>query len=222
MTADRRFNVCFHGIGTPARELESGESAYWISPGLFEEILDFAAATAAVDLSFDDGNASDVEIALPALKARELRAAFFPLAARMDAAGSLSRDGLRALVADEMTIGSHGMTHKPWRTLDDAALDDEFVTARGILEEAAGVSIAWAACPLGSYDRRVLGKLRAQRYARVFTSDASATRPDAWLQARYSVRAGDTVASIRALIDAQQRLSGRTVSAARIAAKRLR
>ena len=30
-------NVCFHGIGTPDRELEPGEDKYWISTELFAD-----------------------------------------------------------------------------------------------------------------------------------------------------------------------------------------
>ena len=50
-------------------------------------------------LSFDDGNSSDVEIALPALRERGLPRRFFVVAGRLDRPGSLSRDDVRELHA---------------------------------------------------------------------------------------------------------------------------
>ena len=86
----RHVNLCFHGIGTPERELEPGEEDYWISQETFLAVLDDVAQHRDAVVSFDDGNASDVEIGLPALVERDLRATFFVLAGRLDAPGCLS------------------------------------------------------------------------------------------------------------------------------------
>ena len=57
--------------GTWRVRWELGEAPYWISELMFETILDrVAAAPARYRLSFDDGNASDHDIALPRLLAR--------------------------------------------------------------------------------------------------------------------------------------------------------
>src|SRR5207249_4098380 len=40
MADDRCINICFHGVGTPRRELEPGEDVYWISEDAFRRILD--------------------------------------------------------------------------------------------------------------------------------------------------------------------------------------
>ena len=112
-------NLCFHGIGTPARDTEPGEDAYWISTDLYRRVLDVVAEDPHVRISFDDGNASDVEIGLPGLVERGLTATFFVLAGRLDQPGSLAVDDVRALATAGMRIGSHGMDHRPWRGLDD-------------------------------------------------------------------------------------------------------
>ena len=101
----RVVNVCFHGIGTPQRVLEPGEDSYWISRDTFLGVLDRVVDRDHVRLSFDDGNASDVEFALPALLERGLTATFFVVAGRLDQPGSLSRDDVRRLHDAGMTIG---------------------------------------------------------------------------------------------------------------------
>jgi len=222
MNMDHTANICFHGIGVPGREREPGEHHYWIPIELFDEILDYAAGNPRVNLSFDDGNASDVEIGLPALAARGLRAGFFPVAARIGQPGSVDRRGLRALVQHDMTIGSHGMRHRSWRGLGAADLDEELIEARKIIADASGTTVTTAACPLGLYDRAVLGRLRALDYTRVFTSDRSNSRPTAWLQPRFSVRETDTVEDVRAIVEGTRPRRRRVASAARMAIKRLR
>jgi peptidoglycan/xylan/chitin deacetylase (PgdA/CDA1 family) len=191
------FNICFHGVGRPGRDLEPGEECYWVGRDRFLRLLDELATWPAVRLSFDDGNRSDVETALPALRERGLTADFFPLAGRLGTPGSLDAADLRELRAGGMRIGSHGMWHRPWRRMDPRTRHEELVTARQVLAEAAGGSVEAAACPLGRYDRRVLADLRKLRYRPVYTSDRRPARPGAWLQPRHSVRRDDTVGTLR-------------------------
>ena len=203
------YGICFHGIGTPGRELEPGETRYWISADAFLGMLDVLAACPAVRISFDDGNASDIELGLPALQERGLTATFFALAGRLDLPGSLSPADLRALVAAGMTIGTHGMDHRPWRGLDESEQQRELVQARDELAEVVGVPVTQAALPLGRYDRRLLSQLRRLGYAAVHTSDRRWGSEGAWLQPRFSVRDHDTVASVRAEVLTRQPLGRR-------------
>jgi peptidoglycan/xylan/chitin deacetylase (PgdA/CDA1 family) len=193
-------NLCFHGIGTVAHEREPGESRYWVTKNTFLRILDEVRESPGVSLSFDDGNRSDVTVALPALAERAVAASFFALAGRLDDPASLSPPDLRELRDAGMAIGSHGWTHTPWRGLDDATARRELVDARAALAEASGGEIHDAALPLGRYDRHVLRRLKQVGYRRVYTSDRLPARPDAWLQARYSVTAHDTAETIRSVI----------------------
>ena len=74
-------NISFHGIGTPeGPEREPDEHRYWVTESAFLRVLDLCASVPNVRLSFDDGNASDAAIALPALLERGLSADFFPIA----------------------------------------------------------------------------------------------------------------------------------------------
>jgi len=215
-------NLCFHGIGEPARETEPGEDAYWISTDLYLRVLDLVQGDPRVRISFDDGNASDVEIGLPALLDRGLTATFFVLAGRLDQPGSLSRADVRALAAAGMRIGSHGMDHRPWRGLDTSALDRELVQARAELESVSAGVVDHAALPLGRYDRRLLHHVRRSGYTRLHTSDRTWARDGAWLQPRFSLRQRDTVDSVRREMLTRASPAHRARRTAVITAKRLR
>ena len=125
-------------------------------------------------------------------------ATFFVVAGRIDTPGSLSADGVRALVGSGMRIGAHGLAHRPWRSLDHDGLEAEMRAAHTIAE-LARVPIREAACPFGSYDRRVLTMLRRHGFRRVYTVDGGHAKRDAWLQPRYTVQKDDTPADIERL-----------------------
>jgi peptidoglycan/xylan/chitin deacetylase (PgdA/CDA1 family) len=190
-------NLCFHGIGRPGRELEPGEADYWVDERGFAAALDLVADRDDVRISFDDGNASDVEVGLPALVERGLTGRFFLLAGRVGRAGSVDRDGIRALVAAGMAVGTHGMAHRPWSGTEGFDRHAELIDARVLLSAWAGVRVDTAACPLGRYDRHVLADLRELGYRTVFTSDRRRSPAAAWLQHRYSVRCDDTPVTLR-------------------------
>lgn len=192
-------HVCFHGIGPPGSGVPAADEGYFVPEDLFLAALDLIGAEQAgpVQLSFDDGYASDVEIALPALAERGLSARFFPVAGHLGRPGYLDASGVRELAAAAMIIGSHGMRHRSWRGLETRERQEELVEAREVLQAATGLPVESAACPFGAYDRRILASLREHGYAPVFTSDQRPARAGAWLQPRYTVRCTDTLASIR-------------------------
>lgn len=193
-------NLNLHGVGEPLHPLEDGEAEFWIGEDAFLSMLDEVAERRGVRLSFDDGNASDVAVALPALRERGLTATFFPIAGRLGEPGSLSPQDLRVLAREGMVIGSHGMRHRPWRGLPERARREEWIEAREVLAAAIGRPVDMAACPLGEYDRDVVLGLRRLGYRRVFTSDPRPTRAHTWLQPRFTMRRDTGVESLRRLL----------------------
>jgi peptidoglycan/xylan/chitin deacetylase (PgdA/CDA1 family) len=193
---DRVLNLCFHGLGVPGHELEPGEAGLWIEPVRFEELVDASVRFPPVRITIDDGNASDVEFALPALRQRNLTAEFFIISGRIGRSGSLDARDIRSLVKAGMTVGSHGLSHRPWRALSTRELLQELGDAQRAIAAAAGQPVSHVACPLGSYDRRVLSVLRRCGYSRVYTVDGPPAKRDAWLQSRYTVRSDDTPGDI--------------------------
>jgi peptidoglycan/xylan/chitin deacetylase (PgdA/CDA1 family) len=193
----RVLNICFHGIGTPQRSLEPGESRYWITIDNFHRMLDEIAGWPHVRISFDDGNVSDIEIGLAALIQRNLTATFFVLAGRLTSPGSLDDGDIRELRRNQMTIGTHGMDHLPWRDMSRDTRDRELVEARRRIADISASPVDEAALPLGRYDRRLLSDLRQLGYVAVHTSDRRAAHLGSWLQPRFSVRSDDTPQTLR-------------------------
>jgi peptidoglycan/xylan/chitin deacetylase (PgdA/CDA1 family) len=216
-----RLNITFHGIGEVPETVSGGEAAVWVDPDDFHAALDRLAPHERVRITFDDGNRSDVELALPALKDRGLVGRFFVVVDRIGETGYLDADDLRELAREGMTIGSHGVAHRPWRTVDDAALSDEVMRSRQVLESIVGRPVVEAACPFGSYDRRVLRAVRRAGYCRVYTSDGGWTHDAFWLQARNTLRAGTAAKTAAVLLRGPQPIAS-AADAVRQTAKRLR
>jgi peptidoglycan/xylan/chitin deacetylase (PgdA/CDA1 family) len=184
----RCINVTVHGIGPAARTLDPGDDRTWVSVDQFEQVLDAIASRDDVRLTFDDGNASDVDIALPRLVERGLRGEFFIIAGLLGEPGRVDAAGIRRLVDAGMSIGSHGWAHRDWRRIDEWQATEEIVDAQRVLSGLSGQPVKAVAVPFGSYDRHVLRRLRHANVARVYTSDGGLARPDAWLQPRTSLR----------------------------------
>ncbi|WP_328649934.1 polysaccharide deacetylase family protein [Amycolatopsis sp. NBC_00348] len=177
-----------HGIGRPARQLEPGENERWVTVEQFDRVLDAVEERADVHLTFDDGNESDVEIALPRLVERGLTAEFFPLAGRLGQRGYLDHDALRDLARAGMEIGSHGWEPRDWRRLDDRHARRELTDAPKLLGDLCGRPVRRYSLPFGAYDRRVLDRLREAGATRVYASDGGETSRDGWLQPRTELR----------------------------------
>ncbi len=220
-------NVTVHGIGRPVRPLDDGEDDIWISVDQFEGLLDAAVGRPDVTVTFDDGNLSDLEIGLPRLLERGLKARFYICAGLLGEPGRLDASGVRELHRAGMVIGSHGWTHRDWRSLDwspagASVVDDEMVRARRELEQLTGSPVTEVAVPFGSYDRHVVRTLRRTGVSRVYTSDGGWARRGTWLQARTSIHGHDGPDWPQRVMvdrpDLQRRLRGRLAGAA----KRLR
>lgn len=215
-------NLTVHGIGPYPRTLDPGEDGTWVTVGQFEQVLDAVMGRPDVRITFDDGNASDVEIALPRLRERGLTAEFFVLAGLLGQPGRLDADGVRELVRAGMRVGSHGWAHRDWRRIGRQEADEEIGRANALLSDLTGQPVTRVAIPFGSYDRHVLRRLRRAGLSRAYTSDGGRARPDAWLQARTSLTCDLDDAWTRAVLDGRPSLRRRARRVAARAFKRLR
>lgn len=193
--------VIVHGIGDPPRERDPGEAQVWVSVAQFEQLLDAAVGRADIRITFDDGNTSDLEIGLPRLQERGLRAEFFVLAGLLGEPGRLDVAGVRELISAGMRIGSHGWAHRDWRGMSEEEADQEISEAIRVLDELCRTPVRRVAVPYGSYDRQVLGRLRRARVERVYTSDGGPGRVGDWLQPRTSLHSDIDAAWIRDVFD---------------------
>ena len=179
----------FHGIGTPKSNVALKEVTFWLDKANFLRVLDELAQAVqelqiSIKITFDDGNSSDVETALPALVSRGLQATFFICSGRIGLGGYLNETDINELTEHGMKIGSHGVRHICWRGLNNADLEDEIFSSKAALEQVCRSKVKMAAIPFGSYDRRVLGKLKWAGYEEVYTSDGGFANQDSWMKPR--------------------------------------
>lgn len=194
--------LIFHGIGSPRADLPADEHPYWISRDFFEEVVAFVAERAddrRILMTFDDGNASDL-YAAEQLRRRDLHGKFFLLTGRFGQSHYVSRGEARDLTRDGFEVGLHGHDHVDWRRASDAQLDSELITARSELAAAIGMPVTSVALPFGAYNRRVIRRLRGEKFARVYTSDEGPARADAYFQARTSVMVHHRIEDVERLI----------------------
>lgn len=199
----RRVVLNFHGLGAPGRALEAGEAPYWVSADFFAEALALAdrlSDRVETTITFDDGNASDIEIAAPLLARAHRKATFFVLADRIGAAGSLEAVALRQLAGEGHQIGSHGAAHVDWRALDAAGQMREWREARATIAEALGQKITEAAIPFGRYNAAVIRGLKREGYDCAWSSDGGAWTPGRFLRPRTSPRKDMTLETLEATL----------------------
>lgn len=192
-----------HGIGAPARPYEEGEQPYWISEARFAELLDLLdeiGPRVPVSLSFDDSNESDFAIGYPALRARGRSASIFVLAGKLGQPGYLNEAQLAELDAKGFEIGSHGLHHRAWTELDDAALEDETAGSRARLEQVLGRPVRAAGIPFGRYDGRVLRAIARAGYERAYSSDGWPRLRAAAPLPRFSIRSDTDLGWLRAAL----------------------
>lgn len=105
--------------------------------------------TRALVISFDDGDVSNIEIALPLLQARGLTAEFFITSGFIGQNGRMSADDVRSLGAAGMGVGAHGRSHALLEDLDAVALDAELRDSKHALQDILGCEVDALALPGG-------------------------------------------------------------------------
>ena len=109
---------------------------YNVSAELFAEwIATISRALPQCLVTFDDGNKSDIEIALPILKKHNVAAKFFPTISQIGGQDYMTWDDIRSLMGAGMQIGSHGLNHVAWTKCTSDQLLRELQQSRAILEQ---------------------------------------------------------------------------------------
>lgn len=207
MAVEQRLVVLmYHGLQQLAADPGRFDPRYSVRPDAFAAQLDCLLAARggawlpgdagaplvprgeqpAVMISFDDGDVTNALQALPALRARRLRALFFVTSGFVDQAGMLCRRQLRELAEAGMPIGSHGATHRFLNTLTAAELASELRDSRDRLEQWIGRPVRHLALPGGRGGEREREAAHEAGYLGVFGSQPGDNRD--WQPGRYLQR----------------------------------
>ncbi|MGK5631787.1 polysaccharide deacetylase family protein [Streptomyces sp. URMC 123] len=144
--------------------------------GVAELLSERAAGrgTGLVGLTFDDGYADFLDNAVPLLRAHGFTATLFALPGRLggdnewDPLGPrkplLTAEGLRAVAAAGMEVGSHGLRHVALPGTDEETLRRETADSRRLLAELTGRPVTGFCYPYGTVDRRSAEAVRDAGY----------------------------------------------------------
>jgi len=175
--------LMYHGVGQPAPH---GEAHYTFAEETFADHLDRlaraggvvpyeallrgSAPAGAFVLTFDDGERSVVERALPLMRARGMVGTLFVTTGWIGAEGYVDAEQIRALDREGWTLGTHGVTHRFLSDLDPRAIREELEGSRSALARVLGRPPLDASLPGGRVDRRVVEAARRAGYRSLSTS----------------------------------------------------
>jgi peptidoglycan/xylan/chitin deacetylase (PgdA/CDA1 family) len=121
-------------------------------------------------LTFDDGHASNYELAFPALVEHAMRADFFVNPGNVGKPGFASWAQLREMDAAGMSIQSHGYDHVYLTGLGRDALRERLHAARIAIEDGIGSAVTLLAPPGGRMPAGLVGVARQCGYRHVLSS----------------------------------------------------
>lgn len=193
--------LMYHGVARDAAEpVPPGERKYWVTAAQlrehlfciqdagcrvagFSELWRSPAKTGrrrrSVALSFDDGRASDYEVAFPLLLEAGAIADFFVNTANIGTPGFLGWEQITEMQRAGMSFQSHGHEHIDLSRLTKQELRSQLRESKRLLEDGLGTAVEFLAAPYGFFDRRVLDAAREQGFSAVCTSNAWPARPGA-------------------------------------------
>lgn len=157
----------------------------------------------AIVITFDDGSASDAQIALPILKSKGATATFFVTTGHIGTGGEWMRwDDVKDLHLNGMEVAAHGHTH---RFLDDLAGDDLASELRAPVEalgHSLGIQVQSMSFPGGRFNSRVIAEARRAGYLHLSTSEPALfdAGGSTWRIPRILMRADTADATIGAIL----------------------
>lgn len=164
MTDDALPVLMYHGLHADADAPGRYEPVYSVTPVAFAAQLDWLCAHGyrsvrlddakagqdkQVVISFDDGDISNLTVALPLLAERGMTAECFITSDFIGESGMLGMQDVRTLADAGIGIQAHGRSHRFLEDLDDETLFAELRDSKALLETASGRPVTAVAFPGG-------------------------------------------------------------------------
>jgi peptidoglycan/xylan/chitin deacetylase (PgdA/CDA1 family) len=140
---------------------------YWRSAGWL------ALPGRPIVLSFDDGYPPDLNVALPALRARH-----WPAVLNLHI-GNLVPARVRRLIAAGWEIDSHTFTHLDLTRVGAVRMHREIAESRRWIQAVFGAPANFFCYPFGRYDARVVAAVRRAGYVGAVTEEPGFASPEA-------------------------------------------
>lgn len=183
--------LIYHGFTDSEPHVHGREAKYSISGLLFRQHIQFLrdegfSTTTAIPefwagppvshvrktalLSFDDGRASDYEVAFPVLLEARMLATFFVNSANVGTPGYLTWSQINEMHRFGMSFQSHGHDHVYLSRIPKSELKKQLLTSRLMVEDRTGAAVRFIAAPYGDMNRSVLSTACDLGYSAVCTS----------------------------------------------------
>jgi len=166
----KRAILAYHEI------MPESDYSYCVPAGNFKDHLqvfsDQLHAGHAAQITFDDGEQSQMEVAGPLLHESGIKATYFVTPGLIGTAHKfLGWDQLAQLKSAGHSVQSHGWSHKFLTTCDDCELEHELKMSKQSLEDQLGAPVEEMSIPGGRWDTRVLRACADAGYQRVYVSE---------------------------------------------------
>jgi peptidoglycan/xylan/chitin deacetylase (PgdA/CDA1 family) len=193
--------LMYHGLTAPGQRAGAGrEARYWMAGVAFGRQLGLiaregfrvwplgalwspadvsVAGPSPVAITFDDGRASDYEVAYPTLSDAGVTAEFFVNTATIGQAGYLTWARIAEMHRGGLHFQSHAHEHVILLGLPPKALDRQLRDSKRLLEDRLGTAVEFLAAPYGLLDGRVIGAALEAGYRAVCNSLEWTARPGA-------------------------------------------
>lgn len=156
--------LMYHGLHATAASRGRFDAVYSVTPDAFAQQLDWllaegyrsvrldeseAGRAKQVVITFDDGDISNLTVAFPMLRERDMVAEFFITTDFIGEPGMLGARDIRTLTDAGMGVQSHGRSHRFLEDLDDDAMYAELRDSKRQLEAMSGTTVSAIAFPGG-------------------------------------------------------------------------
>jgi hypothetical protein len=201
-SAGRNVVLAYHEV------MPESNYAYCVTAASFAEqlrLLDSLKKTKSLDvqITFDDGEQSQLQNAAPLLAEHGFKATYFVTPGLISTATKfLGWDDFRALQAAGHSVQSHGWSHKFLTFCSEAELAHELRASKQSLEENLGSAVEEISVPGGRWNRRVLQACAAAGYRRVYISDPWVETEIGGIEVigRFMVRRTTTIAELEKIV----------------------
>jgi peptidoglycan/xylan/chitin deacetylase (PgdA/CDA1 family) len=129
-------------------------------------------------LTFDDGSESQIANALPLLERHHFPATFFIMTVVLDKRNWITRQQVKALPTEGVTVASHTYDHHAVTGYRGNDFQVQLVQSRELLSRIVGHPVIDFAYPYGSWRRSSLPHVRAAGYRMAFGLDTPADPSD--------------------------------------------
>jgi peptidoglycan/xylan/chitin deacetylase (PgdA/CDA1 family) len=215
--------LAYHGLTRSAGEsIPAAEQPYWLPSEQFRSHLDYImrrgyrfarleelwaediAANSSdkpVVLTFDDGLASDYEVAYPMLTALGAKAAFFLNTSMVGQSRYLSWRQITEMHAAGLSFQSHSHDHVDLTRLSTTALDRQLRESKEVLEDRLGSPVLFLSAPYGLMNHKVVQAARQAGYLAVCGTRCWPARPGADVVDRVVLRRECTMEDFRKYLE---------------------